>query len=201
MSPIESVWSGRPSRWTRCTLSIAIGLVSALGGITIAYARQGPPDVPVPPQPSETFVKMTEAELLAKLPERERSLVEAVRDPRGRFDKLLDVSDMRLAALGVELDRGSDSVRDALLLYDATLRIAERRLRAPETKAAPRDKLYKRFERRLAKQKPVLRSIVDDLRPDDALTGQSVWISVEAIRIRALNSALDAEVLESPKEP
>lgn len=157
--------------------------------------------MPVPPPPSETFLKLTEAELLARLPERERALVEAVRDPRQRFDKLLDVSDMRLAAVGLELDRGVGSVRDELLLYDATLRITEAQLRAPATKAPPRDKLYKRLERRLAKQKLIFESILDSLRADDLPTGQSVANTIETIRIRALNSALDSEVLVTPKEP
>jgi|CXWL01.1.fsa_nt_gi hypothetical protein len=191
----------RRSRSTASAIAASICLAAVLVGDAGARLQQEPPDVAVPPPPSETFVKLTEAELLARLPERERALVEAVRDPRQRFDKLLDVSDMRLAAVGLELDRGVGSVRDELLLYDATLRLTEAQLRAPETRAAPRDKLYKRLERRLAKQKLVFDSILDSLRADDLPTGQSVANTVESIRIRALNSALDSEVLETPKEP
>ena len=191
----------RRARATGCAMAASICLAAVLVVDADPRLRQEPPDVPVPPPPSETFLRLTEAELLARLPERERALIEAVRDPRQRFDKLLDVSDMRLAAVGLELDRGVGSVRDELLLYDATLRITESQLRAPGTKAAPRDKLYKRLERRLAKQKLVFDSILDSLRADDLPTGQSVANTIESIRIRALNSALDTEVLVTPKEP
>lgn len=182
-----------------CFLVLCLVLTCSIAAM--AQAQQGTPDVPVPPPPSETFVRLTEAELIARLPQRERALVEAVRDPRGRFDKLLDVSDLRLAAIAFEVDRGAESVRELLLLYDATLRITEKRLRAPETKAAPRDKLFKRLERRLAKQKLIYSSIVTSLRVDDAPTGQAVENTLESIRIRALNSAMDADILETPKEP
>lgn len=193
--------SGRRSRRVGLQFAASICLATVLAGDSGSLAQQGPPDVPVPPPPSETFLRLTETELLARLPERERSFVEAAKEPRQRFEKLLDVSDMRLGAIGLELDRGAESVRDALLLYDATLRITERRLRAPETKAGPRDKLYKRLERRLSKQKLIFDSIVAGLRPDDLPTGLSVANTLESIRIRALNSALDAEILATPKEP
>lgn len=193
--------SGLQSRCAGYPIAASICLAAVLSGDAGALPQQGPPEVAVPPPPSETFMRLTEAELLVRLPERERILIDAVRDPRQRFDKLLDVSDMRLAAVGLELDRGVGSVRDELLLYDATLRLTEARLRAPETKAAPRDKLYKRLERRLAKQKLLFDSILDSLRADDLPTGQSVANTIESIRIRALNSALDTEVLVTPKEP
>jgi hypothetical protein len=193
--------AGLHSRSAGFPIAASICLAAVLSGDAGALPQQGPPEVPVPPPPSETFMRLTEAELIARLPERERMLIDAVRDPRQRFDKLLDVSDMRLAAVGLELDRGVGSVRDELLLYDATLRLAEARLRAPETRAAPRDKLFKRLERRLAKQKLVFDSILDSLRADDLPTGQSVANTIESIRIRALNSALDSEVLVTPKEP
>lgn len=193
--------SSMPFRRSLKLIPVSIALVALLGLDGSASQQQGTPDVPVPPPPSETFLRLTEAELIARLPERERALVEPVRDPKERFDRLLDVSDMRLSAISIELDRGVESVRDLLLLYDATLRIAEKRLRAPETKAQKRDKLFKRLERRLSKQKVIFDSIVDALRPDDMPTGLSVANTLESIRIRALNSALDADVLETPKEP
>lgn len=193
--------AGLRSRCAGHPIAASICLAAVLSGDAGALPQQGPPEVAVPPPPSETFVRLTEAELLVRLPERERMLIDPVRDPRQRFDKMLDVSDMRLAAVGLELDRGVGSVRDELLLYDATLRLTEARLRAPETKAAPRDKLYKRLERRLSKQKLIFDSILDSLRADDLPTGQSVANTIESIRIRALNSALDTEVLVTPKEP
>jgi len=61
--------------------------------------------------------------------------------------------------------------------------------------------LYKRLERRLSKQKLIFDAILSELRPDDAPTGQSVANTLESIRVRALNSALDADILETPKEP
>ncbi len=192
--PGEFYSKGRISRFAHLAAAVVFG-------VSAAFGQQRPPDVPIPPPPSETFVRLTEAELIRKLPEREQALIVNVRDSRDRFDKLLDISDLRLAAIGFELDRNAGPVRDLLLLYDATLRLADKRLRSSETNAGPRDKLYKRLERRLSKQKLIFDAILSELRPDDTPTGQSVSNTLESIRVRALNSALDADILETPKEP
>jgi len=154
----------------------------------------------IPPPPPDNFAPVTEAEVLAKLPERERQIVQHESDPKNRFDKLLDISDLRLADVGAKLDAHAPSVADSLVLYESVLRVADQLIRSPQAKAAERDKKFKRFERRLGKQLPVLRAIVDALPYNDSSTGAAVLATVQRLRASALDSALGVEIL-APSAP
>jgi len=164
--------------------------ILALAGSALAQQQSD-----IPPPPPDNFVPVTEAEVLAKLPERERMLVQHETDPKDRFDALLDVSDLRLADVGAKLDAHAPSVADSLVLYESVLRVADQLIRSPQAKAAERDKKFKRFERRLGKQLPVLRAIVDALTYNDSTTGAAVLTTDEHLRAAALDSALGVEIL------
>jgi len=189
------------------TAVFAIAKAGAVGALVLAVILpaairgQSPPDVSPPPPPAENFLRLTEAEFLARLPDRERAMVESAANPRAKVEALIQVSELRLAAIAARLDVRAASVRDELLLFDASLRATDNRLRAPESKVAPRDKLYKRFERCLTRQRSFLRAIVNELPANDVPTGNAVMAVVERLRVSALNSALDATVLVPPEEP
>lgn len=172
-------------------------LLAALSASGSASSAQKPaPDVPPPPPPVEDFVALTEPEVLAKLPERERAMVERSPAPRDRFEALLEVSDLRLADVGSKLDAHVPSVSDSLLLYRAVVLAADRRLRSPEAKVEPRDKRFKNFERHLNKQLALLRALTTELPANDIDTGTAVTETVKRLRVAALHSALDSNVLD-----
>jgi hypothetical protein len=170
-------------------------LVAVLAGPAPAQQQSD-----IPPPPPENFVPVTEAEVLAKLPERERALVQHETDPKARFDALLDVSDLRLADVGAKLDAHAPSLTDALVLYESVLRVADQLIRSPQARTAERDKRFKRFERRLGKQLPVLKAIVDALAYQDSTTGAAVLATVQRLRAAALDSALGVEILTPQHE-
>lgn len=177
---------------------VVASLVLALSCAAVSAQQGVPPDVSPPPPPPETFVPVTETEVLGQLPAREREMVQKEDDPKDRFDAWLDVSDLRLADAGAKLDGGSASVAEALLLYDSVLRVADQVLRSPEARAKPRDKHYKRFERRLNKQLSVLTPLVSELSVADTPTGEAVLETVKRLRTEALNSALGVDILSNP---
>jgi hypothetical protein len=178
---------------------LALAAILALSAAGDAPARQNP-DLTPPPPPPENFTPVTEAEVLAKLPERERQLVLKESDPKERFDRLLDVSDLRLAEVGARVDSRSGGVAPSLLLYEAVLRVADQVIRDPKTKAEPRDKRFKRFERRLSKQLPILQAVATELSYQDSSTGAAVVETVKRLRAAALNSALDVDILAPPEQ-
>lgn len=180
------------------TSSIA-RLLLLLFVVPVATAAQDQhPEIAPPPRPSENFIHMTEAEVIAQLPARERQMVQQQTAPRDRFDVLLDVSDLRLADVGAKLDAGAPSVAQELLLYEAVVRVADEILRKPATGIVPRDKRFKKFERRLGRQLTLLKALTPELRPDDATTGSAVIATVTRIRNTALESALDSDMLTEP---
>jgi hypothetical protein len=127
-------------------------------------------------------------------------MVERSPAPRDRFEALLEVSDLRLADVGSKLDAHAASISDALLLYRAVVIAADRRLRSPEANVAPRDKRYKVFERRLNKQLALLKSLSADLSANDIDTGTAVTETVKRLRVAALHSALDSNVLDASED-
>ena len=171
---------------------VVLALMSVAAG-----ARQDPGITP-PPPPPENFVPVTEADVLARLPERERAIV--VRDsmPRDRFERFVEVSELRLADLGAKLDAHAPSVVESLLLYEAVIRVADQVLRSKEAKVPPRDKRFKRFERQLGRQIGMLESMLDELSYEDGPTGAAVLATARRLRAAALNSALDVDILEAP---
>lgn len=185
------------ARPTGAGLSALLAVVGA--SLMAAGAAAGQrPDVPPPPPPAENFVRLSEAEILTRLPERERERVEREQGARDKFEALLDVSDERLDDLGDRIDAGAGSLSDGLILYQSILLAADDRLRSPEANVKPRDKRFKKFERELNKQLGLLRAIVADLPYEDAATGVAVLETVERLRAAALNSALDVDILSTP---
>ena len=180
--------------------AVVLLLAALSASANASPARRQSPDVPPPPPPVEDFVTFTEPEILAKLPERERALVERSPAPRDRFDALLEVSDLRLADVGTKLDAHAASVADSLLLYRAVVIAADRRLRSPEAKVEPRDKRFKNFERHLNKHLSLLRAFSSELPANDVDTGVAVTETVKRLRVAALHSALDSHVLDGPEE-
>jgi hypothetical protein len=177
----------------RALASVAAALSARPG---LARPQQ---DIP-PPPPPDNFAPVTEAEVLAKLPERERAIVVHETDPRDRFLALLDVSDLRLADVGAKLDAHTGPVAPSLLLYESVVRVADQLVRSPASRAEPRDKRYKQFEKRLGKQLSLLTAIVDDLSYQDSTTGAAVLQTVKRVRAAALNSALGVDILAPPEE-
>ncbi len=167
---------------------------------SVAAAQQQNDQIVPPPPPAENFAPVTEAEILAKLPDRERALVERETDPKSRFDAYLAVSDMRLAEIGTRLSARTGPVLDALLLYEGVLRVADQLIRSPQAKAPPRDKRYKQFERRLTKQLTVLKPLVSELSYDESTTGSAILETVQRLRVAALNTALDSEILNPEQQ-
>lgn len=151
-----------------------------------------------PPRPSLPPIPLTEDELLREIPESERSVVLRTDQPRERFEAWLDVSDMRLSALSGLVASGQKDLADELRIYEATLLAANKKLRSPAAQVRPRDKRFKNFEKRLLRQLNQLRVLVGELSVDDANTGLDVEESVKRLRIEALHSALDIQVLDTP---
>ena len=174
-------------------------LVLALASAAVP-ARQGP-DIAPPPPPPENFTPVSEADLLPRLPERERAMVASQASPRGRFERLLEVSDLRLADVGAQLDANSRSVVEPLLLYEAVIRVADQVLRSKEARVPPRDKRFKQFERRLGKQIATLESMLDELTFEDSTTGSAVLSTARRLRVNAINSALDVDILDTSEAP
>ena len=156
------------------------------------------PEVPPPPRPAENIVHLTEAEVIAQLPPRERQMVLGQTEPRDRFEVLLDVSELRLADIGAKVDAGAPSVTPELLLYESVVRVTDELLRKPSTGIGARDKRFKKLERRLGRQLSLLKALVPSLSSDDQATGASVVANITRIRNSALESALDANVLNEP---
>ena len=172
--------------------SIVLALASAA-----APARQRP-DITPPPPPPENFVPVTEADVLARLPDRERALVASETAPRDRFERYVEISDLRLDDVGARLDAQAASVVEPLLLYEAVIRVADQLLRSKEARVPPRDKRFKRFERRLGKQIALLESMVAEMSYEDSPTGAAVLATAKRLKAAALNSALDVDILEAP---
>jgi hypothetical protein len=158
-------------------------------------ARQGPD---IPPPPPENFAPVTEADVLARLPDRERAMVASGANPRDRFERFVEVSELRLADVGAKLDSRAPSVVEPLLLYEAVIRVADQVLRSKEARIPPRDKRFKRFERQLGRQISLLESMLDELSYEDSPTGTAVLETARRLRVAALNSALDVEILNAP---
>jgi hypothetical protein len=190
---VRGSFSGSTVR--RCALSV----VAAAALAAPAGARQNP-DVTPPPPPPDNFTPVTEAEVLAKLPDRERALVANETNARDRFMALLDVSDLRLAECSTKFDAHAESVAPALLLYESVLRVADQLIRSPAARVEERDKRYKQFEKRLAKQLQVLKPLVAELSYRDSTTGAAVLQTVQRLRATALNSALGVDILAPPPE-
>lgn len=180
-------------------LAAALAVSAALAAPAAAAVLQGGQDTP-PPPPAENFAPVTEAEVLAKLPEKERALVTARTDPRERFDALLDVSDLRLADVASQIDAHAASVSPSLLLYDSVVRLADQLIRDPASRMPARDKRFKQFEKRLGKQLSRLKQLVADLPYRDTNTGAATVQTVERVRAAALNSALGVDILAPPPE-
>jgi len=180
--------------------AVVLLLAALSASVHASSAQRQAPDVPAPPPPVEDFVTLTEPEVLAKLPERERAMVERSPAARDKFEALLEVSDLQLADIGSKLDAHVPSVSDSLLLYRAVVIAADRRLRSPEAKVEPRDKRYKNFERRLNKQLALLRAFFTELPANDVDTGTAVTETVKRLRVAALHSALDSNVLDGPPQ-
>jgi hypothetical protein len=152
----------------------------------------------IPPPPPDNFAPVTEADVLARLPDRERAMVTSGASPRDRFERLVEVSELRLADIGTKLDARAPSVVDALLLYEAVIRVADQLLRSKEAKVPPRDKRFKRFERQLGRQISMLEPMLAELSYDETPTGAAVLATARRLRVAALNSALDVEILSAP---
>jgi hypothetical protein len=172
--------------------TVVLALVSA------AAAAGQQPDITPPPPPPENFTPVSIADVLARLPERERAMVAEKGSARDRFERLVEVSDLRLADVGAQLDARAPSVVEGLLLYEAVIRVADQTLRSDEAKVPPRDKRFKRFERRLGRQISTLQSMLDELSYEDSPTGAAVLETARRLRAAALNSALDVDILEAP---
>jgi hypothetical protein len=170
--------------------AVLLAFMSAL-----APARQ---DQDIPPPPPENFAPVTEAEVLARLPERERAMVASSASPRDRFERFVEVSELRLADIGSKLDARAPSVVESLLLYEAVIRVADQLLRSKEAKVPPRDKRFKRFERQLGRQISMLAAVMGQLSYEDSPTGTAVLATARRLRVAALNSALDVEILTAP---
>jgi len=178
----------------------AVAVCFVVVATTLAPVAARQQDVPPPPPPADNFAPVTEAEVLAKLPERERAIVTAQTDPRERFTALLDVSDLRLADIGARVDAHEAPIAASLLLYESVLRVADQVIRSPATRVAARDKRFKQFEKRLGKQISVLKPLVDELSYQDSTTGTAVLQTVQRLRVTALNSALGVDILAPPEE-
>jgi hypothetical protein len=175
----------------RCVLALG-PLLALFAGDAVASQQD------IPPPPPENFVRMTESEVLAQLPERERGMVEREQSARDKFEALLDVSELRLADLEHRVTEGARPYVPTLLLYEAVVLAANDRLRSPEAGVKPRDKRYKEFERRLNRQLGILKAVVAALPYTDASTGEAVVGTVTKVRAAALDSALDVNILSEP---
>lgn len=176
---------------------VAIFVMSVVASMAVAQQQN---DQGIPPPPAENFAPVTEAEILAKLPDRERALIERETDLKARFDAYLTVSDLRLAEIGTRLSARTGPVLDALLLYEGVLRVADQLIRSPQAKAPPRDKRYKQFERKLTKQLSTLKPLVSELSYDESTTGSAILETVKRLRAAALNTALDSEILNPEQQ-
>jgi hypothetical protein len=176
-------------------LTLAAAALAAAG----PASAQGPQIEP--PAPPNLYTSLTEAELVAQLPERERTHCDARRDPRDRYEALLAAADSLLARAQVEA-QAQGAVASTLQLYEAVVMAADRRLRSPEAAVKPRDRLFKRYERRLADHLKALKPIVATLAHQEFDTGTAVAATVARLRVGALNSALDIDdnILQVPAE-
>lgn len=174
---------------------LAICLAAACAPSALGASVQ---EILPPPPPPQNFVRYSETEVLEKLPEDERVKVERERSARDKFEAFLDVSEMRLDALQNAASNGKKQLVPALILYEAVLLAADARLRSPEANVKPRDKRYKKFERRLNDQIGRLEAIVASLPYEESMTGEAVLETVTRLRVEALHSALDTEILSTP---
>jgi hypothetical protein len=175
--------------------------VLAPGGFAgLALGAQAPQIQP--PAPPNLYTSLSEAELIAQLPDHLRTVIESRRDPRDRYEALLDASDTLLGALTSRLTAREGSIIPGLQLSEAVLMTADRRLRSPEANVRPRDRMFKRYERRLSHQLSQLKALLVELTHDEIETGAVVADRVTRLRVGALNSALDIEsnILRVPEE-
>jgi hypothetical protein len=169
----------------------AVAAVTLLAGATPAQSPELPPPPPVVEH--NILLGLPEAELLSRLPETQRTMVSTQSNPRGRFNVLLDASDALLADAKTRFDGDQRGALNALFLYEAVLVCADKCLRSTEAKVPPRDKLFKKFERRLSAQTNALRTVQNLVALGDAAAARSVGDAVTRLRIAALNSALDID--------
>jgi hypothetical protein len=158
-----------------------------------APARQAGVPPPPPVEEPNILLGLADADLYARLPETHRDLIKSQTEPRARFNTLLDASDALLADARARFDADQRGALNALFMYEAVLRCADRQLRCPEAKVPPRDKLFKKFERRLTSQVGALKALQNLVGLGDVDAAKSVGDSVTRLRIAALNSALDID--------
>ena len=84
-------------------------------------------DVPLPPPPPNVYLSLSEAELVAMLPEAARVAFGKARDARAKFKALLDLSEEQLREARARASAGTPSA-DALARYEALVLAADRRL-------------------------------------------------------------------------
>jgi hypothetical protein len=165
---------------------LSLTLVVALAAT--GAAQNPPPDIPPPPNVLASF---SEEQLLGQMTERQRALVSAARNPRERFVALVDASDLQLQDVAAGASGASTTL--TLQLYEATILMADRRLRSPEAAVKPRDRLFKRFEQRLNGQLLLFKAIMLDLAPEHVDAGRQAIRTAKKIRLDALASAIDAD--------
>lgn len=174
-------------------VSNALAALAALALTTGPTAGQSeiPPPPPVPGH--NLLLSLGEAEIIARLPQPQRDQYASQRDPRGRFHVLLDASDTLLDAAKAKFVADEEGAVNLLFLYQAVVVCADKNLRSPEAKVPPRDKLFKKFERRLAAQLGALKAFHAIVGLRDIGAATEVSDSVTKLRFAALNSALDVD--------
>jgi hypothetical protein len=152
-----------------------------------------PPDLPPPPN---VFASLPEEQLVAQMPERQRTLVGAARNARERFIALTNVSDLQLQELAnptAAPPAAGQSITFSFQLYEATILAADKRLRSKESAVRPRDRLFKRFEQQLRLQIQLLKTILLDVAPEHLDAAKAASSTAKKLRLAALASAIDAD--------
>lgn len=169
----------------------ALATLTFLGGAAAAQNGEIPPPPPV--QDYNLIASLPDAEIIARLPQPQRDAVGRQREVRGRFDALLDASDALLVEARTKLDANQQGAITSLFLYEAVLLCADRQIRCPAAKVPPRDRLFKKFERKLSSQIGSVKALATLMDFSDVDGANAVGDSIGRLRLAALNSALDID--------